>query len=136
MRKAKPFHTILWRLVQMTYGIYLKINFRTEVKWHTKPPKKGAYVLVANHSNVNDPFIIGVRLRTPINYMANLDGVEGFKEFISTGIGCFNIKKGRADRQAFVKAIQLVKGGYSVGIFPEGDRNWLGETAEFSSATV
>jgi 1-acyl-sn-glycerol-3-phosphate acyltransferase len=136
MRKAKPLHTILWRLVQMTYGLYLRFNFRTEAKWHAKPPKKGAYVLVANHSNLNDPFIIGVRLRTPINYMANIDDIEGFKKFISTGIGCFSIKKGRADRQAFVKAIQLIKGGYSVGIFPEGDRSWLGETAEFSSATV
>ena len=135
MRKAKFLHTILWRCVQMTYGVYLKLYFRTEVKWHTKPPK-GAVLLVANHSNRNDPFIMGVRLRTPINYMANIDGVEGFREFFSTGIGCFNIKKGRADRQAFIQAMQLIKNGYSVGIFPEGDRNWLGETAEFSSATA
>lgn len=134
MHKAKLLHKLLWRGVQMSFGIYLKFMFRITIIWNAKPPKKEGYLLVANHSNRNDPFMIGVNLRTPINYMANLEGVTGGQEFFSAGIGCFNIKKGRADRQAFTKAINLFKGGYSVGIFPEGDRSWLGETVEFSSA--
>ncbi len=132
-RKAKLMHTILWRGTQISYGIYLRFNFRVSVKWHAKPPKT-ACLLVGNHANRNDPFIIGVRLRTPINYMANIEGVDSIRKLISSGIGCFNIKKGRADRQAFIEAMQLIKQGYSVGIFPEGDRSWLGETAKFSSA--
>lgn len=135
MSKAKTIHRILWFLVKYTYAIYLKILFRVNVKWHKKPPK-GAYLLVSNHSNKHDPFIIGGYLSTPINYMANVDGVDGFQKTFSTKIGCFNIKKGRADRVAFMKAMELLNKGYTVGIFPEGDRSWLGKTNEFSSVTV
>jgi len=104
--------------------------------WHSRPPKDCGYLLVANHANKSDPFLIGNFLRTPINYMANVGGVKGFNKIFSSGLGCFNIRKGRADSQAFVKAIELLKKGYSVGIFVEGDRTWLGNTVEFSTVTA
>lgn len=135
MAKAKLVHTILWRFIQVTYGVFLKIFFKLNITWHSKMPKSG-FLLVANHSNKSDPFIIGAQSWIPINYMANVDGVTGAKKFFSNGIGCFNIKKGRADKNAFVKAMQLMKGGYTVGIFPEGDRSWTGRTQEFTSVTA
>jgi 1-acyl-sn-glycerol-3-phosphate acyltransferase len=136
MNKAKLTHRSLWYFVKYTYAIYLRKLFRVKVKWHKKPPKNGGFLLVANHSNKHDPFIIGGYLFTPVNYMANVDGVGSFQKAFSKKIGCFNIKKGRADKSAFIEAINLLKNGYTVGIFPEGDRNWLGETGEFSSVTV
>ena len=136
MNKAKLTHRLLWYFIKHSYAIYLRILFKVKVKWHKKPPKKGGFLLVANHSNRHDPFIIGGYLYTPVNYMANVDGVGGFQKAFSKKIGCFNIKKGRADKSAFIEAINLLKNGYTVGIFPEGDRNWLGETGEFSSVTI
>lgn len=135
MGKAKVVHTLLWRMIQGTSAVYHRFYFRVSVRFKAKPPK-GNYLLVANHATSHDPFLIGSNLRTPINYMANIDGVKGFRKLFSASIGCFNIKKGRADFSAFAKAIKLIKEGYSVGIFPEGDRSWLGETHEFSSATA
>ncbi len=136
MNRAKLTHRLLWYFIKHSYAIYLRILFKVKVKWYNKPPNKDGFLLVANHSNRHDPFIIGGYLYTPVNYMANVDGVDGFQKAFSTKIGCFNIKKGRADKSAFIEAINLLKNGYTVGIFPEGDRSWLGETADFSSVTI
>lgn len=135
-KKATVKHKLFWRMAQATLGFRLLLKYRTIVTWHAKPPKDSGYLLVANHANRNDPFLIGHHLRTPINYMANVDGVTGFNKVMSSGLGCFNIKKGRPDSQAFVSAMNILKQGYSVGIFVEGDRSWFGETKEFSTAAV
>lgn len=136
MKRSTLKHLFFWRFAQLSIGPSLVRLFRVKPIWHTNSPKDSAFILVANHANRSDPFIIGNFIRTPINYMANVDGVTGFNRLFSSGLGCFNIRKGRPDSQAFVKAMEILKNGYSVGIFVEGDRTWLGETKEFSTVTA
>jgi 1-acyl-sn-glycerol-3-phosphate acyltransferase len=136
MVRSSVKHQIFWWMAQASIGIRVLLQYRIKPIWHSKPPKKQPYILVANHANRTDPFIIGRHLRTPINYMANVEGVSGLRQVFSSGLGCFNIRKGRPDAQAFANAMGLLKKAYSIGIFVEGDRCWTGQTKRFSTATA
>ncbi|MBK8806383.1 MAG: 1-acyl-sn-glycerol-3-phosphate acyltransferase [Bacteroidales bacterium] len=136
MGKSTLKHLFFWRFAQATIATRLAFLFKMQVIWHKKPPKDGPFIVIANHANRGEPFLIGRNIKTPINYMANVDGVKGANKLFSSGLGCFNIKKGRPDTQAFVKAMDLLRNGYTVGIFVEGDRSWIGKTKDFSTATA
>jgi 1-acyl-sn-glycerol-3-phosphate acyltransferase len=87
-----------------------------------KPP----FLLIADHANTLDPYIIGSFANTPIRYMANIEGVHPFMAAFAGLVGAYGRHKGANDIAALRKTIELARSGESIGIFPEGDRSWDG----------
>ena len=100
-------------------------------------PKKGPYLLVANHSHLLDPFFIGALIRRPVFQMASN---EFFRKPLMRrfmwAMGAFPRKKGFVDFKSIKYAIHLVKKGYPLVIYPEGGRNWDGETLPILKSTA
>jgi len=92
-------------------------------------PEKGPYLIVANHSHLLDPFFIGTFIKRPVFQMASN---EFFRKPIVRrfmwAMGAFPRKKGFTDFKSIKYAIHLVRRGYPLIIYPEGGRNWDGET--------
>jgi len=92
-------------------------------------PKEGSYLIVANHSHLLDPFFIGALIRRPIFQMASN---EFFRKPLVRrfmwAMGAFPRKKGFTDFKSIKHAIHIVKEGHPLVIYPEGGRNWDGET--------
>jgi hypothetical protein len=94
------------------------------------PMPRRSFVLVANHANILDPWIVGYQSLDALFIMMNDDGFRGnrFRAMYLHAIGAFGKKKGAHDYKAMKTTLQLLRGGYPVLIFPEGQTSWDGET--------
>lgn len=101
----------------------------------TRVPRlpEGAFLLVANHANAADPFVLGAFLDRPVRYMANLEGVSAVSAAVGSALGAFGKRKGVPDYASLRFALSALRRGEPVGIFPEGDRSWDGVTASIGS---
>jgi len=93
-------------------------------------PKKGPFVIAANHSSFLDPLILPAVIIPKVNqkicFLTNPAGIWNlFPAFISVKwAGCIPIRKTKTiKRKPLPIAIEFLKKGKIIGIFPEGTRN-------------
>jgi 1-acyl-sn-glycerol-3-phosphate acyltransferase len=106
-------------------GISLLSNIalrRRVVGKHNVP--RGACIIVANHVNLLDSPIIGVSLRRRAYFLAK---EELFRSpvfgWLARHFGAFPVAKGRLNRQAGRKSLELLSRGQAIIIYPEGRRS-------------
>jgi 1-acyl-sn-glycerol-3-phosphate acyltransferase len=95
----------------------------------------GGFVLAANHVSSMDPFILGIPLwpRRHIRYMAKAELFNRWLAPAMRAIGAFPVRRGEADAEALRTALQLLRDGEIVGMFPEGTRQKKGLRKKFES---
>ena len=91
------------------------------------PPDRG-FILAANHVSNVDPWPLGIPLY-PRRYLRFMAKAELFwwpmGPVISSG-GAFKVRRGERDTEAMNKAVQLVRDGHIVVMFPHGTRQRKG----------
>jgi len=96
-------------------------------------PSEGGLIVAANHISYLDPPLVGVAMwpyRT-LHYIAKKDLFKiPLLGFILRLVNSFPVKRGKPDRVAMRKALELLKAGEAVCIFPEGTRSRDGRPQE------
>ncbi len=86
-------------------------------------PRVGPVIVVSNHLSDLDPLVVGSALRRPTSFMAK---EELFKppllRWWVTACGAFPVRRGEPDRRAFRTALEILRGGGVLVMFPEGTR--------------
>jgi 1-acyl-sn-glycerol-3-phosphate acyltransferase len=81
-------------------------------------------IIVANHLNLIDPPLLGASVPRRIYFMAKQ---ELFRPSLGAhfvrAYGAFSVRRGELDREALRRALELLKKGQVVGMFPEGKRS-------------
>ena len=87
-------------------------------------PRTGGFIVAANHASYLDIPLLGCGMRRRAWYLGRSDlfPVPGLKA-ICQWLGWIPLRTGRLDRDAFGKAVSLIKEGKVVVIFPEGSRS-------------
>ncbi|TAN38231.1 MAG: 1-acyl-sn-glycerol-3-phosphate acyltransferase [Verrucomicrobia bacterium] len=87
-------------------------------------PATGGCIIVSNHASFLDPPILGAGVRhRQVRFMARDTLFEGrFMGWLMPSIGVIPLDRTRGDIGALRKAIQLLKAGAVIGLFPEGTR--------------
>jgi 1-acyl-sn-glycerol-3-phosphate acyltransferase len=89
-------------------------------------PESGPLLVVGNHDSHWDPVMVGVaaRRRRQIRALAKstLWDVRGLGPILD-GMGQIPIERGAGDAQALSRAIETLRGGACIGVFPEGTRS-------------
>jgi 1-acyl-sn-glycerol-3-phosphate acyltransferase len=106
---------------------FIRGLFRERVQGLENLPE-GGFVLAPNHVSNLDPWPLGMPLwpRRQLNWMAK---AELYKPVIGTFIswgGAFPVRRGEGDEVAIETAVERVKAGEIVVIFPEGTRKEKG----------
>jgi 1-acyl-sn-glycerol-3-phosphate acyltransferase len=98
--------------------------FRFKSKGEEHLPKEGGFVLSANHSSNLDPWPLGLPLYPDrqLRFMAKAEMYKPPLRWILEPAGAFPVRRGMGDEEAIRKAVELVKAGEVVAIFPEGTR--------------
>jgi len=104
---------------------------RMQVIGRQNIPKTGGVLLCANHVSYIDPSALAGRAGRVVHFMAKS---ELFKipvlGFLVKAVGAFPVKRGTADRSALKQAIEYLRNGEVVAMFPEGQRSLTGELLE------
>lgn len=127
----KPLGT-LFVIAYYVVGLVTRILHPTTVEGLENLPEHGA-LLCPNHSSNWDPLLVVLCL--PINYRVHIMAKQELFRFKPLGwalrhVGAFPVSRGDNDIQAVKTAIQAIKGGDNLLIFPEGTtiRNGIGHT--------
>jgi len=102
----------------------VKWLYRLRAEGVENVPQNGGFVLAANHLSNFDPWPLGLPL-FPKRYLRFMAKSELFwwplGPIISSG-GAFKVRRGQGDLEAMNKAIELVRDGHVVVMFPHGTR--------------
>ena len=96
---------------------------------------EGGSVLASNHLSNLDPWPLGLPLwpRRQLRFMAKSELFNPLLKPILYGGGAFPVRRGTGDREAMRTAIQLVRDGEIVVMFPEGTRRTKGLRKRFEA---
>ncbi|ASA22941.1 lysophospholipid acyltransferase family protein [Paenibacillus donghaensis] len=107
-------------LLRLIYAIVYPLN----IVGKENVPKEGGVLLCANHLSLLDPMTIGIKLDRQVKYMAK---AELFKVpvlgWLIKKVGAFPVKRGGVSKESIKTALNTLRGGNVMGIFPEGTRN-------------
>jgi 1-acyl-sn-glycerol-3-phosphate acyltransferase len=106
----------------LVYGV-----FRLETHGLERLPR-GGFVLAANHESNFDPWPLGVPLlpRRWLRFMAKSELYWWPLSLVLNGGGAFKVRRGESDADAIETAVELVREGEIVMMFPEGTRRKKG----------
>src|SRR5205823_8893030 len=115
------FHSIANRAASLFMKLLFGYSSRVNVVGSENVDRKGAFLLASNHISHFDPLIISSVVRRKIDWMA-------MAEFFPTpllghflrAVDPFPADRHRADRKTIRTAIERLKQGRIVGVFPEG----------------
>lgn len=131
----KWYQRFSWVLLRYTFCKFLKFKFNVSAEYHKDNPEQ-PFILLSNHANVTDPFFIGLAEPIPISYIANMSKASLVKRVFSKLVRTITKKKAEVDAKALREVFVRLKSGENIGLFPEGDRSWDGETAMLFPNTV
>ncbi len=119
---------MIYAIAKFMFSVYFKLLFRARVKGTENLPKEGAVIIAGNHMSNWDPPFLACFLPRPVSYMAKIELFEN-PVFAAAIRGChaFPVKRGAADRGAIKAAVQVLKEGRVLGLFPEGTRSRTGK---------
>jgi len=117
---VKPLYRIGWNLCS---GVFNSL-FQIESYDVHHVPSRGPFLLASNHVSYLDPPAIGVSFRRPIYYFARDTLFRGPSGPILRGVNAVPVNnRGGSDLAAMRRAIEVMKMGEGLLVFPEGTRS-------------
>jgi 1-acyl-sn-glycerol-3-phosphate acyltransferase len=86
-------------------------------------PRSGPLLMVSNHVGAIDPAIIGAWTPRAVWFMAKAELFNGSWAWLMRGYHAFPVVRHSPDRTALRRALDLLKQGSAVVLFPEGHRS-------------
>lgn len=94
-------------------------------------PKSGGLLILANHLADVDPIVVQTTCTRPIHFMAKSELFEmPVLGSIIRLFKAFPVKRGEPDRSSIKRAVQLLRMGEVVCVFPEGQLSESGQLQE------
>lgn len=102
----------------------LKKILRINAKGLENFPQKSGFIIASNHRSHLDPPVINIISPVPVMFLAKAElfKIPVFGWFIKKA-GAIPIERGKKGaNKSLIKALKILKEGYTVGVFPEGTR--------------
>jgi 1-acyl-sn-glycerol-3-phosphate acyltransferase len=113
--------TAFYRAGRLLVGLVFGCVARIRVLGREHPNRAGGFLLASNHISHFDPFLIGLAVRRKIDWMTM---AEFFRlpmlGLLLRSIDAFPAERDRADLKTIRTAIERLKKGCVLGLFPEG----------------
>ncbi|MER3413109.1 MAG: 1-acyl-sn-glycerol-3-phosphate acyltransferase [Armatimonadota bacterium] len=112
---------VLYPLGKLVLAVFFLLFGPVRVRGRSLVPRQGGLLVVANHLSDVDPPLVGYALPRPAWFMAKseLFSIPILGKVIRA-FRAFPVERGRPDRGAIRRAIELLRAGECVVVFPEG----------------
>jgi 1-acyl-sn-glycerol-3-phosphate acyltransferase len=102
-----------------------RLLYRLRATGSENVPPSGGFVLASNHISALDPWALGYPLwpRRRLRWMAKVELFQRWwmREVLEAG-GAFPVRRGESDQRAIMKAVEVLREGDVLVMFPEGTR--------------
>ncbi len=116
-----------YRLAKAVVGAVLRLWFRLEVVGAHLLPARGPVVVCANHRSYWDPPLVGWAMRRPARFLAKEELLRmPLLGRLMASLGAIPVRRGAADLGGIRRAVEALRGGAALVVFPEGTRNRSG----------
>ncbi|MCX6998559.1 MAG: lysophospholipid acyltransferase family protein [Kiritimatiellaeota bacterium] len=119
----------VYRLTRVPSRLLLNVWNRFAAHGSVHVPPTAGGVIASNHASFLDPPVLGVGIPGRVVRFLGRDTLyrSRFMRWYLPAIGVVPLDRSRGDIGALRKAIQLLKGGEVLGLFPEGTRTTDGQ---------
>jgi 1-acyl-sn-glycerol-3-phosphate acyltransferase len=116
---------VYYRLGRLLLHTYLRLRNGLEFHGLEKVPE-GPVILACNHASYMDPVLVSLAFPEPRRRVRWMAWDALFRvpvlNFLVRRLGAFPVVPDKADRSAFAAAVEILREGGIVGIFPEAGR--------------
>lgn len=125
----RDFSPALYQLCRRSLKAFLLVYNRMEVHGQEHIPATGACIIAANHVSFLDPPVVGAVVRSRVVRFMARDTLAGnhFLKWWMRSVATVTISRERGDIGALKRALQALRDGDCLGLFPEGTRSPDGE---------
>lgn len=114
----------LYKIGKALVKSYFSSFYKVEVIGKEHIPKEGGVILCCNHISNLDPPLLGAYIDRRVHYMAKQELFETpILKPLLPKLGAFPVRRGMSDKRALRTAMNLIKEGNVIGLFPEGTRS-------------
>lgn len=136
-RKGKGVGHYSLQILRAPLRLYLKRKLNTNIMQNEAKDDQGPFLIVGNHVTNYDPLFALAYLKPLVRYVAASNNYDNrLKRFLFQLARVIPINKKTSDLRTIRLILKEVKEGSSIGLFPEGGRNWDGETDEIIYSTA
>lgn len=114
---------VLYKICKLIYSTLLKVLYRPTAIGTEYIFDEGPVIFAGNHRHAFDPVVVMTHTKRIVHYMAKESLFKGIHGFIFKQIGLIKVYRTRNNPAAVNEAVEILKQGGAVGIFPEGTRN-------------
>lgn len=121
LRPRRP--DAFYSAVRGTLAGLLRVAFRLEIEGRERIPSCGPVILAPNHRSLIDIPVAAATTKRKVWFMGKEElFASRLGAALITRLGAFPVRRGRPDRAPLLRALELLRQGEVVGIFPEGTR--------------
>ncbi|MBU4227218.1 1-acyl-sn-glycerol-3-phosphate acyltransferase [bacterium] len=111
---------MLYNIAKCICWIIFKLIFRLKVTGQEDIPQDGPFIIVANHSSLLDPVILGISVRPKVIFIAAAYLFKiGWLGYMLRQLNSIPVQR-ENDIKAIKQSLKILKRGGVLGIFPEG----------------
>ena len=127
---TESFSDVLLALIRPVVTWLMKREMTVVHSGDIVPRKREPFIVVSNHFNTWDAFVLSKNIKKPIRFVATEIAYLDLPKKIGMKFIAKTIRKrvGKSDVQSIRKIYEYLNKGYSIGIFPEGDNTFSGRT--------
>lgn len=120
----KPMKESVRIRIQYYGGRLARLLFGMRVRGSRRVPRMGGLIIACNHISELDPPVLGFAIPRTVAYMAKVE-LFGMRvtDFFLRKLNAFPVNRSSIDTRALRTAIEHLKRGEAVVIFPEGTRS-------------
>ncbi len=116
-----PRNVVLRKLMTLVGRIILPVFAKVQTEGINRLPKKGPAILAGNHENIIEVILMAVYSPAVVEFIGTGDvPIDPRFAWLANLYQFIPVKRGNIDRTAIYTALEVLKAGGVIGIFPQG----------------